>query len=221
MHELTSRDLACYIEHTLLKPEATKKDLAKLCEETLHYRFRAVCVNSANVAFCASRLASYGITVVAVVGFPFGAALPEVKAHETLAAINAGAHEIDMVMNVGALRDGDYTAILNDIVTVVTAAGIRKVKVIIETGLLNTNEKIAACVLSKTARAAFVTTCTGFGPGCATSEDISLMKQIVGPKIGVKASDGIKTAKTARAMIAAGATRIGTSASVSIVEGNS
>lgn len=212
-------DLAHYIDHTLLKPDATKEQLKKLCEEAVKYGFATVCVNSSNVRFCSSLLKGTPVKVVAVVGFPLGASSSEAKAFEAREAIRQGADEIDMVMNIGALKSKDYATVLKDIEKVVQAANPHKVKVIIETGMLNNNEKVIACALSKIAGAAFVKTSTGFGPGGATVEDIQLMKEVIGEGIEVKASGGIRTSEDACKMIKAGATRIGASASVAIVSG--
>jgi deoxyribose-phosphate aldolase len=212
-------DLAHFIDHTLLKANVTRDELKKLCEEARQYKFASVCVNAANVAYCARELRGSGVPVVAVVGFPLGATTPAAKAFETKEAIRDGAEEIDMVLNIGALKSKDYALVQSDIQAVVQAAGARKVKVILETGELDRDEKIIACVLSKIAGAAFVKTSTGFGPGGATAEDVALMKQIVGEGVEVKASGGVRTTEDADRMIQAGATRIGASASVAIVRG--
>jgi len=212
-------DLARYIDHTLLKADATREELKRLCEEARTYGFASVCVNSANVRFCKSLLQGTPVMTVAVVGFPLGAMVPEAKAFETREAIRNGADEIDMVINLGALKSRDYDLVLEDIRKVVQAAAPRKVKVILETGSLTRNEKIIACTLAKMAGAHFVKTSTGFGPGGATAEDVALMKEVVGEALEVKASGGIRTQEDALAMIAAGATRIGASASVAIVTG--
>lgn len=212
-------ELARYIDHTLLKPEATKEDLRKLCEEAIRYGFYSVCVNSANVRYCAEILKGTGIKVVAVVGFPLGAMSPEAKAFETRQAIRDGAREIDMVINIGALKSKDYKLVLEDIQKVVNAAKPYPVKVIIETGLLSDEEKIIASALAKAGGADFVKTSTGFGPGGAKVEDIELIRRIVGGDMGIKASGGIRTKEAAEAMLKAGATRIGASASVAIITG--
>jgi deoxyribose-phosphate aldolase len=212
-------DLAGYIDHTLLKPEATKEQLRTICEEARRYGFRTVCVNSANVRFCKGLLAGSAVKVVAVIGFPLGAMSTASKVFETREAVRDGAEEIDMVMNIGKLKSGDYDCVLEDIRKVVEAARPKPVKVILETGGLDTHEKIISSALSKTAGAAFVKTSTGFGPGGATAEDVALMKQVVGPGVEVKASGGIRDEQTARKMIAAGATRLGVSASIAIVTG--
>ncbi len=212
-------DLAGFIDHTLLKPDAAKDDLAKLCDEARAHRFASVCVNSANVRFCRERLRGSGVMTVAVVGFPLGAATSGAKAYETKEAIRDGADEIDMVINIGALKSRDHKVVLDDIKAVVDAAKPRPVKVILETGALSHDEKVIACALSKAAGAAFVKTSTGFGPGGATVEDIALMRAIVGDDLGVKASGGVRDAAGVDAMVKAGATRIGASASVAIVTG--
>lgn len=212
-------DLAGYIDHTLLKPEATKEQLRTVCEEARRHSFRTVCVNSANVRFCKGLLAGSSVKVIAVIGFPLGAMSTASKVFETREAVRDGAEEIDMVINTGKLKSGDYDCVLEDIRKVVEAARPKPVKVILETGGLDTHEKIISSALSKTAGAAFVKTSTGFGPGGATAEDVALMKQVVGPNVEVKASGGIRDAETARQMIQAGATRLGVSASVAIVTG--
>ena len=214
-------DLAQFIDHTLLKPNATEKDIEKLCMEALQYKFASVCVNSAYVELCARLLAGSGVKVCAVVGFPLGAMSTDAKAFETRYAISHGADEIDMVINVGQLQASNYAYVYDDIHAVVKAAAGHTVKVILETGLLNEDQKIAGCVLAKAAGADFVKTSTGFGPGGATPEDIALMRRIVGKDMGVKASGGIRDCSTAQKMIESGATRIGASASVSIVKGTS
>lgn len=212
-------DLAGYIDHTLLKPEATKEQLRVHCEEARRHGFKTVCINSANVRFCKGLLAGSPVWVIAVVGFPLGAMSTASKVFETREAVRDGAEEIDMVINIGKLKSGDYDCVLEDIRKVVEAARPKPVKVILETGGLDTHEKIIASALSKTAGAAFVKTSTGFGPGGATAEDVALMKQVVGPNVQVKASGGIRDADTARKMLQAGATRLGVSASIAIVTG--
>ncbi|MDW8361081.1 MAG: deoxyribose-phosphate aldolase [Myxococcales bacterium] len=212
-------DLAAIIDHTLLRPDASREDLARLCDEALQYRFASVCVNSANVRFCAERLRGSGVRTVAVVGFPLGAASTHAKAFETRQAIRDGADEIDMVINLGALKGRDYRTVLEDIRAVVEAARPHPVKVILETGALDRDGKVIGCALAKAAGAAFVKTSTGFGPGGATVEDVALMRAIVGDDVGVKASGGVRDGETAERLVAAGATRIGASASVAIVSG--
>ncbi len=216
----TAMDLAPLIDHTLLKPEASRAELAKLCDEARRYGFATVCVNSSNVEFCAAELRGSSVKPIAVVGFPLGAATPSAKAFEAREAVQSGAGEIDMVVNVGALRNKDYRVVLDDIEAVVRAVAPVPVKVILETGLLDHDQKVSVCVLAKVAGAAFVKTSTGFGPGGATVEDIALMRAIVGPEMGVKASGGVRTEADARKMIAAGATRLGASSSVAIVMGD-
>lgn len=210
-------DLARYIDHTLLKPDATKEALRKLCEEAREYGFYSVCVNSANVKFCKGLLAGSPVKVIAVVGFPLGAASSGAKAFESREAIRDGAEEIDMVINIGELKSGNYLPVYEDIKKVVEAAHPKPVKVILETGLLDREEKVVGSVLSKTAGARFVKTSTGFGPGGATAEDVALMKKIVGPGVEVKASGGVRDRAGALEMIQAGASRLGASASIAIV----
>jgi deoxyribose-phosphate aldolase len=215
----TSQDIAPFIDHTLLKPDATAAEVVKLCEEAKKYGFATVCVNSINVGTAARALAGSSVLPIAVVGFPLGAALPSAKAFETREAVRCGAREIDMVINIGALKSKDYALVLSDIQMVVAAARPWPVKVILETSQLTNEEKIIACALSKAAGAAFVKTSTGFSTGGATVEDVALMRRIVGDDMGVKASGGVRTAEDAMKMIAAGANRIGASASVAIVTG--
>ncbi len=212
-------NIARYIDHTLLKPEASKEDVKKICAEAKEYGFFSVCVNGANVAFAYDLLKETDVKVAAVVGFPLGAMTSEAKAFETKNVIENGAKEIDMVINVGALKEGKVDEVLKDIKAVVDAAGSDAiVKVIIESCLLTDEEKVLACKLSKEAGAHFVKTSTGFNTGGATVEDIKLMRQTVGPEMGVKASGGVRDLRTALDMIEAGATRIGASASVSIAK---
>jgi deoxyribose-phosphate aldolase len=213
----TSRDLAGLIDHTMLKPDATRADIVKLCEEALRYGFATVCVNPVNVALAARLLAGSTTLPIAVVGFPLGATTTAAKVFEMREAIRAGAREIDMVIDIGALKGKEHGEVLRDIQEVVEAARPAPVKVILETGALTRDEKIIGCALAKAAGAAFVKTSTGFGPGGATAEDVALMREVVGNDMGVKASGGIRTAADARRMIEAGATRIGASASVAIV----
>ncbi len=206
-----------YIDHTLLKPDATVEEIEKLCKEAVDHGFKTVCLNSANIALAAKLLENKSPLPIAVVGFPLGAAMTSSKAFETKEAINAGAREIDMVINIGALKAKDYRKVMTDIQAVVDAARPYPVKVIIETSSLTEDEKIVACSLSKAAGAAYVKTSTGFADGGAKAEDIALMRRIVGEDVGVKASGGIKTRDDANRMIEAGASRIGASASVEIV----
>jgi deoxyribose-phosphate aldolase len=212
-------DLAAYIDHTLLKPEATAEQIDRLCDEARQYRFAAVCVNPVWVRRAAQRLKGSGVTVASVVGFPLGAATPEIKAQEARRALRDGAREIDMVLNVGALKSGDFELVERDVAGVSDAC--REVgalnKVILETSLLNDEEKVIASRLAKAGRAHYVKTSTGFGSGGATAFDVALMREAVGPKLGVKASGGIRKAEEAQEMIAAGATRIGASAGVQMV----
>lgn len=219
---LTKNELAKYIDHTLLKPTATFADIELLCLEAKEYGFYAVCVNSCYVKHAASILKDSDVKVGSTVGFPLGAMLTVSKAFEAAEAVKAGAAEIDMVMNVGLLKSGDFYGVQEDIAEVVKAAkSIRpeaKVKVILETGYLDENEKVSVCQLAKAAQADFVKTSTGFGAGGATVDDVKLMKKIVGNAMEVKASGGIRDAKTALAMIEAGATRIGTSSGITIIQ---
>jgi deoxyribose-phosphate aldolase len=214
---LPGKELARYIDHTLLKPNATRDQIVKLCQEAKENGFASVCVNPANVALSAQLLRGSSVKVCTVIGFPLGATSTFVKAMETRDAVANGATEIDMVINVGALKSKDYELVKNDIGRVVEAANGNTVKVILETALLNDEEKAKACELSKLAGADFVKTSTGFSSGGATLEDVCLMRQVVGPDMGVKASGGIRDTETARQMIQMGATRIGASASVAIV----
>jgi deoxyribose-phosphate aldolase len=214
-------DLARYIDHTLLKPDATAADIDRLCAEAAEYHFAAVCINPTWVRRAADNLRGTDVAVASVVGFPFGASTPEVKAWETRRAIRDGASEIDMVINIGALKSGLHDAVREDIAQVADAcreAGAAS-KVIIETGLLTDEEKVVACRLASQAKADFVKTSTGFAKGGATVFDVALMREVVGPTMGVKASGGVRTAEDVQDMIAAGATRIGASAGVRIVTG--
>lgn len=212
-------NIARYIDHTLLKADATQDQIAQLCYEARTHHFASVCVNPANVKLCAQLLKGSDVRVCTVVGFPLGATAAPVKAYEAQNAIRDGATEIDMVINVGALKSRDYRAVSEDIAGVVstTHAANALVKVILETALLTDEEKVIASQLSKVAGADFVKTSTGFGPGGATAEDVALMRRVVGPDIGVKASGGVRNYADTQAMIAAGATRIGASAGVAIV----
>ncbi len=214
-----SEKLSAYIDHTMLKPEATTEDILKLCAEAARYEFAAVCINPCHVKTAVKALQGTPVKVCTVIGFPLGATTTAVKAFETAEAVAAGAAEVDMVINIGALKGGDETYVQEDIAAVVKAARGRTVKVILETALLTTEEKVLACRLARQAGAHFVKTSTGFGPGGATAEDISLMREAVGPDLGVKASGGVRTRQAALQMINAGATRIGTSSGVTIVAG--
>jgi deoxyribose-phosphate aldolase len=214
-------DLARYIDHTLLRPDATAADIDKLCAEAVQHGFASVCINPVWVPRAAANLKGSGIPVASVIGFPFGATMPEIKAHEARAAIRAGAREIDMVINIGALKSGMHEQVRADIGAVSDAcheSGALN-KVIIETALLTDREKVIVCHLAKEARADFVKTSTGYASGGATVFDVALMREAVGPRIGVKASGGIRTRDDVEEMIAAGATRIGASAGVKIVTG--
>ena len=213
--------LASYIDHTLLKPEADAPAIDALCAEARNNSFASVCVNGTWVRRCAEILAGSDVTVCCVVGFPLGASAPEVKAYEARRAIEDGACEIDMVMNVGALKSGDYEFVRRDIAGVVEVCHRMgaKLKVILETALLEDAAKVKGCELSKAAGADFVKTSTGFSKGGATPADVALMRRTVGPTLGVKASGGVRDEAGAREMIEAGATRLGASASVAIVQG--
>ncbi len=213
------REIAKMIDHTLLKADATKEQIIKLCEEARKYSFASCCINPAHVKLAAECLKGSPVKTCTVIGFPLGATTSMIKAMETRDAIADGADEIDMVINVGALKAGDYDLVRRDIESVVNAARGKIVKVIIEAALLTNEEKVVACQLAKQAGADFVKTSTGFGPGGATVDDIALMRQTVGKYMGVKASGGIRDYEQASAMVKAGATRIGASASVGIVKG--
>ncbi|UKK97847.1 deoxyribose-phosphate aldolase [Brevibacillus brevis] len=208
-----------YIDHTLLKPDATQEMIDKLCAEAREHDFMSVCVNPYWVKRSAELLAGSDVKVCTVIGFPLGASTIESKAAETRDAIANGATEVDMVLNVGALKSGDLETVKKDIVAVKQAAGDILLKVILETCLLTEEEKVVACKLSVEAGADYVKTSTGFSTGGATVEDIALMRKTVGPNVGVKASGGVRDGETAVAMIEAGASRIGTSSGVSIVTG--
>ena len=216
-------NLAGMIDHTLLKPDATQQEVAQLCFEARKHSFASVCVNPTWVSLCAQLLQGSSAKVCTVIGFPLGATSPEVKAFETQTAIQHGATEIDMVINIGALKARDLELVARDIRGVVEAAHARNiiVKVIIETALLDDEEKTIACLLSKEADADFVKTSTGFAGGGATVHDVELMRRTVGPEMGVKASGGVRTFEDAESMIKAGATRIGASAGVKIIQGPS
>jgi deoxyribose-phosphate aldolase len=213
-------NMAGMIDHTLLKPDATADQVAQLCFEAKKYNFASVCVNPTHVKLCAELLRGAQAKVCTVIGFPLGATATEVKVFETKNAIQEGAGEIDMVINIGALKARDLEAVARDIYGVVKAsheAGAI-VKVIIEAALLTDEEKVIACLLSKEAGADFVKTSTGFASGGATAEDVALMRQVVGPGMGVKAAGGIRTREDAEKMVKAGATRIGASAGVKIIQ---
>ncbi len=214
-------NLAKYIDHTLLKPDATDADIDRLCAEAMKHGFASVCINPVWVARAARILRGSGVAVASVVGFPFGATISEVKAHETRQVIRDGAREIDMVINVGALKSGLHDLVREDIAKVSDACHESGAinKVIIEAALLTDAEKVVACRLAKDAKADFVKTSTGYASGGATVFDVALMREAVGPRIGVKAAGGIRTKDDVEEMIAAGATRIGASAGVKIVTG--
>ncbi len=215
---ITATEMAKYIDHTLLKPDATFDGMDKLCEEAIKYRFKAVCVNSGSVAYVSCKLRGHCVDVCSVVGFPLGAMHTSTKAFEAEKAIEDGAQELDMVLNIGALKSGDLKTVDADIRTVRQVSESPVVlKVIIETSLLTEEEKIRACEIAKKAGADFVKTSTGFSGGGATIEDVVLMRSVVSPTMGVKASGGIKDFATASAMIAAGADRIGAGAGVTII----
>ena len=206
-----------YFDHTILKPDATKAQVEKLCDEAIEHDFASVCVNECRTALVAKKLKGTDVKVCTVIGFPLGAVSTAVKVFETKSAIEKGAEEIDMVINVGALKDGDYDYVYEDIRTVKEACGEVTLKVIIETCLLTDDEKRKACELSVKAGADFVKTSTGFSTGGATAEDVALMKKVVAGEAKVKASGGIRDYETAKKMIEAGADRLGTSATVAIV----
>jgi deoxyribose-phosphate aldolase len=215
-------ELARMIDHTLLKPEATKQEVEKLCAEAKQYRFASVCINPSYVKICAQLLRETDVKVCTVIGFPLGATSSPAKSFETEQAIKDGAREVDMVINVGLLKSGEYQIVEDDILAVVSTAHKYNVltKVIIETGLLSDEEKVKACAIAKRAGADFVKTSTGFAKGGATAGDIALMRRVVGPDLGVKASGGVRSQEQARELIASGADRIGASASVKIVTGD-
>lgn len=212
-------DIAKYIDHTLLAANATRDKVEQLCKEAIQYNFASVCVNSCWVPLCAILLEKSDVKVCTVVGFPLGAMSTDAKAYEARKAVLAGAEEVDMVINIGYLKNHDDDLVQDDIATVKAACGKATLKVIIETCLLTDEQKVRACRLAKASGADYVKTSTGFSTGGATVEDIRLMRKTVGPELGVKASGGVRTYADAMAMIEAGATRIGASASIVIVEG--
>jgi deoxyribose-phosphate aldolase len=217
---ITGPQVARLIDHTLLKPESTKEQIVQICKEAIEYNFATVCVNPYWVRTAAEVLKGSKVGITTVVGFPLGATSTFTKISEARDALADGATEIDMVINIGALKSGDYETVKKDIEGLVLAIkGQAILKVIIETGFLTDEEKKKACMLAKMAGADFVKTSTGFGPGVATPEDIALMREAVGPDIGVKASAGVRDLDTARKLVAAGATRIGASAGIAIVKG--
>jgi len=211
--------VAGFIDHTLLKPDATRAEIETVCREAAEFHFATVCVNPVWVTLCATLLRNTGVGVCSVVGFPLGATTPDVKAYEARRAIFDGAREVDMVINVGALKSGDVRLVERDIdaVTSVCRSTGATSKVIIEAALLNDDEKTIACTLAKAAGADYVKTSTGFGPGGATVADVALMRRVVGPDMGVKAAGGVRDLAALQAMVAAGATRVGASAGVKIV----
>jgi deoxyribose-phosphate aldolase len=217
------QSLAGLIDHTLLKPDATPEKISQLCAEALEYSFASVCVNPTNVSLCASLLKGSKVKVCTVIGFPLGANTTTVKVFEAETAIKDGAAEMDMVINIGALKSGNMQLVAQDIRAVVAAAHVAGAlsKVIIETVLLTDDEKVQACLIAKQAGADFVKTSTGFSGGGANVHDIELMRRTVGPEMGVKASGGIHNLEEARALVAAGATRLGASAGVTIVQAES
>jgi deoxyribose-phosphate aldolase len=213
---IKGRLLASYIDHTILKPDAQRPEVERLCEEAVQYGFASVCVNPYWVPLVAAKLKGTQVRTCCVVGFPLGAAPAECKAHEAALCVRGGAAEVDMVINVGALKGGDLDTVRAEIAAVKRACGERTLKVIIETCLLTDEEKIVACRLSAEAGADYVKTSTGFGRSGATAGDIELMRRVVGPDMGVKASGGIRTQADALALIEAGASRIGASAGIAI-----
>ena len=212
--------VASMIDHTLLKPDATRQQIEELCREAAQFKFATVCVNPTWVALCARLLAGTPVGVCCVVGFPLGATTPDVKGYETRRVIFDGAREVDMVINVGALKSGDFRLVERDIeaVTAPCREGGALSKVIIEAALLTDDEKVTACTLAKAAGADYVKTSSGFGPGGATAADVALMRRVVGAEMGVKAAGGVRDLEGVKAMIAAGATRVGASAGVKIVK---
>ena len=216
---MDSRQLAKYIDHTILKPDATAAQVRKLCDEAKQYGFASVCVNPSRIALAAAELAGTDVTPCCVVGFPLGAIPSESKAAETAVAVKNGAREIDMVIDIGRAKDGDWDYVQADIEAVKAACGSAKLKVIIETCLLTDDEKVKACLAAKRANADFVKTSTGFSKAGATPGDVALMRKTVGPDMGVKAAGGVHNRAEAEAMIAAGASRIGASSGIAIVTG--
>ena len=214
---MKASELAKYIDHTLLKPDATAAQIRKLCDEAKTYRFASVCVNPCRIALVAQELAGTDVAPCCVVGFPLGAIPTESKAAETRVAVKNGAREVDMVINIGQAKDGQWDEVEKDIAAVKEACGDAKLKVIIETCLLTDDEKVQACLAAKRANADFVKTSTGFSKGGATVADVRLMRETVGPDMGVKAAGGVHNRAEAEAMIRAGATRIGASSGIAIV----
>ena len=216
---MNPEELAAYFDHTILKPDATTEDVKQICEEAIRYGFFSVCVNPVHVRLVKAALADSRVKVCSVVGFPLGAATGSTKAIETRQAVSDGADEIDMVINIGLLKDGDLDGVEEDIRRVKQACGDAVLKVIIEACLLTDEQKVTACRLSKQAGADFVKTSTGFSTHGATVEDVALMRKTVGPDLGVKAAGGVRSVADAEAMIAAGANRLGTSSGVALVQG--
>lgn len=218
MAQLTQSALAAMIDHTLLKADATRAEIEKLCREAAEFGFASVCVNPSRVEAAAKFLARTQVKVCTVIGFPLGAVSEKTKAFEAREAVTAGAGELDMVLNIGSLKDGVFSEVQDDIAAVVAASGGRLVKVILETCLLTNDQIVKACQLSVAAGAGFVKTSTGFSTAGATVENVRLMRATVGDRLGVKASGGIRDFETLNAMIAAGANRIGTSSGVALIE---
>lgn len=208
--------VAKFIDHTLLRPDATSEEIERICGEGIGYGFASVCINPAWVPLAASLLKDSEVKVCTVVGFPLGASTAKSKAFEAEEAVSNGAEELDMVINIGALKSGNTALVKEEIEGVLKSGAL--LKVIIETGLLSQEEKMKACLLAKEAGAHFVKTCTGFGPGRATEEDVRLMRKIVGEKLGVKASGGIRNLATFKSLLKAGATRVGTSTGIQIIK---
>lgn len=219
--DYTPASLASYIDHTLLKPEASVADVKKICDEAKEHHFASVCVNPSYIKLVADELKDSDVVPCCVVGFPFGTHTPEAKASETAQAVAEGALEVDMVINVGAIKSGDWDLVERDIAAVVGAAGKAGVKVILETCLLTDEEKVRACQISKKVGAAFVKTSTGYSTGGATAHDVALMRETVGADVGVKASGGVRTYEDAVTMLQAGANRLGASAGIKIIAGPS
>ncbi len=218
--DLSPAAMAKYIDHTILKPEASLDAVTRVCDEAKKFKFASVCVNPSYIGYVARQLEGSGVAPCCVIGFPLGACTPEAKGFETTDAVNNGAKEVDMVVNVGAIKSGDWKLVKRDIEAVVNAArGRALVKVIIETCLLTDEEKVKVCAVAKLVGADFVKTSTGFSTGGATAEDVKLMRETVGSELGVKASGGVKTYQDAVNMIRAGANRLGTSSGAAIVAG--
>lgn len=216
---ITKKELASYIDHTLLKPDASRAQILEVCKEAKEYHFASVCVNSCWIPLVASELQGSGVAPCTVIGFPLGACLTSVKVKEAVDSIASGAEEIDMVINVGAVKSCEWDVVRSDIAAVNEVKGNAKLKVIIETCLLTDEEKVRVCEIAKEVGVDFVKTSTGFSTGGATAEDVVLMRKTVGENIGVKASGGVRTLDDALAMIKAGASRLGASAGVKIVNG--